>query len=353
MAIREGKWKCPYCGSVNRGRDVECTACGAARDKDVQFFLEEDAPEVTDEAELRAARAGAEWICETCGSSNAAARETCEQCGAPRGGSVRREERFIPVAAPPAPPAQAMAASKSGCLARLGMPVLAGGLAALVALVALVVYLNRSHDVELEVAAVEWQRTVEVEELQTLTEQAWEGEVPPDARVLSSRREVHHTEQVQVGTRSEQESYTERVQVGTRKVKVGTRDLGNGYFEDVYRDEPVYENRDRTRTVRKPVYENRPVYRNRVTYQVDRWQKVRVAELQGQSLTPAWPAVGASPKRREGKRESRYVVTLKDPSTGRSYTREVGESEFSRFAPGATVKGKINNLGSLVDVESQ
>ena len=47
MTIREGKWKCTYCGSVNRGRDVECTACGAAREKDVVFFLEEDAPEVT------------------------------------------------------------------------------------------------------------------------------------------------------------------------------------------------------------------------------------------------------------------------------------------------------------------
>ena len=65
MAIREGKWKCTYCGATNRGRDLECTACGAAREKDVSFFLDDDAAEVTDEAVVAHARGGAEWICET------------------------------------------------------------------------------------------------------------------------------------------------------------------------------------------------------------------------------------------------------------------------------------------------
>lgn len=346
MTIREGKWKCTYCGAVNRGRDVECTACGAAREKDVTFFLEDDAPEVTDEERLRVARGGAEWICETCGASNENSRDTCEQCGAPRGGSARRAERFIPVAPPPPPPPPRAPRSRS----RLAIPLLAGaGIVVLVVLAALF-YAFRTHESSLVVTDVEWSRSVEVEELRTLTEQGWEDELPKDARVVSKRRELHHTDKVQVGSRAVEESYTERVQVGTKKVKVGTKDLGNGYFEDVYEDEPIYENQTRTRTVQKPIYEDRPVYKNRVTYQVDRWQKSRVAAAQGRDLTPAWPLLDETPKLRSGKRESRYVVHLSDPATGKTFTREVGESEFSRYEVGSIVRGKINNLGSLVEV---
>src|SRR5260370_21649808 len=70
MAIREGKWRCPYCSVVNRGADLTCTGCGATRDKDVQFFLEEAADEVTDEQLLATARAGADWLCQFCQTSN-------------------------------------------------------------------------------------------------------------------------------------------------------------------------------------------------------------------------------------------------------------------------------------------
>jgi hypothetical protein len=55
-------------------------------------------------------------------------------------------------------------------------------------------------------------------------------------------------------------------QVGTRRVKAGHRDLGNGFFEDVYSDEPICR--------------ERPVYRTRVAYDVQRW-------------LPPGPAVGA------------------------------------------------------------
>jgi hypothetical protein len=47
MAIREGKWKCPHCASVNRGRETSCPSCGNVRDASVKFFLEGDEPPVT------------------------------------------------------------------------------------------------------------------------------------------------------------------------------------------------------------------------------------------------------------------------------------------------------------------
>lgn len=354
MTIREGKWACPYCDAVNRGRDLKCAGCGATRDKDVRFFLDGDAPvaaEVTDEAELRAAQSGPEWVCETCGASNEAARASCRNCGAARGGSQSREVKMVDEVAAPAalvppgaPPTRGFFGRKSllGCGGALLLAVLV--------VVGLFAYLTREHESRLTVTGAEWQRTVEVEELQTLTEQSWADEVPRDSRVVSRRRELHHNDRVRAGTRSVEQPYTERVQTGTRRVKVGTRDLGNGYFEDVYRDEPVYETRRRTRTVEEPVYREVPVYKDKVTYTVERWRPVKTERLQRLDNAPAWPQVGAGGRRREGKRTEKYVVKLKDPQSGKTFEREVKPEEFPRFTPGASARGKISNMGNLSEL---
>ncbi|MGH9902148.1 MAG: hypothetical protein ACRD68_10115, partial [Pyrinomonadaceae bacterium] len=188
---------------------------------------------------------------------------------------------------------------------------------------------------------------VEVEELQTLTEEKWENEVPSDARVISRNRQFHHNDKVQTGTRSVQQTYTERVQTGTRRVKTGTRNKGNGYFEDVYSNEPVYSNRTKTRTVQEPVYRDVPVYRDKVKYQIDRWRTVATERTEGADNAPRWPEVSAGPKRREGKRVEKYVVRLRDPRDGDTYEREVEAGVFTRFVPGSNCLAKINRLGVI------
>ena len=91
MAIREGRWDCPTCGQVgNLGRDQVCPSCGAPRSKDVRFYLPGDVPVVTDAAQLAQAKAGVDWLCQFCGSSNSAAVVACTQCGALRGTSPTR-----------------------------------------------------------------------------------------------------------------------------------------------------------------------------------------------------------------------------------------------------------------------
>jgi hypothetical protein len=40
MAVRDGKWRCPYCSGVNRGSAMACLGCGATRDKDVTYRME-------------------------------------------------------------------------------------------------------------------------------------------------------------------------------------------------------------------------------------------------------------------------------------------------------------------------
>jgi ribosomal protein L40E len=88
MAIREGRWDCPSCGSRGiYGRHVDCPGCGKPRPAGIRFYLTDDAPVITSTAQLAEARAGADWICEHCGASNRATVTDCAGCGAPRGSS--------------------------------------------------------------------------------------------------------------------------------------------------------------------------------------------------------------------------------------------------------------------------
>jgi hypothetical protein len=339
MTIREGKWKCTYCDMMNRGRDMKCVGCGATREHDVQFIYDENAEEVTEEAQLQSAMAGPEWLCETCGTSNPSYRQDCRQCGAPRGGSRAREVRIVgaPAPAPPPPPSTSRLPLKMIGAVALSLIVFFG---------LIIIYFTRTHDTDLSVTAVKWQRSVEVEEFKTLTEQAWENEVPSDARILSQRREFHHNEKIQIGTRPVEQTYTEKVQVGTKKVKVGSKDLGNGYFKDIYEDRPVYENKTRTRTVQEPIYRDEPVYKTKMTYQVDRWKPSRTEQTEGDNNSPVWPKVPEGPKIRAGKRTEKYLVTLKDKK-GKTYEQEVSEADFPQFTPGSTCRASINNLGTI------
>ncbi|HYW12972.1 MAG TPA: hypothetical protein VE871_13520 [Longimicrobium sp.] len=88
MAIREGRWDCPSCGSTAvYGRHVDCPGCGRPRPAGIRFYLTADAPVITDAAQLAEANAGADWICGHCGASTRATQADCGGCGAARGTS--------------------------------------------------------------------------------------------------------------------------------------------------------------------------------------------------------------------------------------------------------------------------
>jgi len=227
LAIREGAWDCPVCGRKgNRGPDKFCGGCGSPRGPEVKFYLPEDAPEVTEAEALKRAQAGPDWVCPYCGADNPSTNEFCSGCGAPRDGAKNREVVEHRLDAPPPPPVAAPLASapqtdsrlKKGCgFAFLG----------LIALAALVFFLGRPKSTTLTVTGHHWLRTIAVEELRPVTEQAWEGDVPGGARVLGKSREVHHVDHIQIGSETRTRTVSEQVQTGTERVKVGTKDLGN------------------------------------------------------------------------------------------------------------------------------
>lgn len=348
MTIREGKWKCTYCDVMNLGRDLKCTACGAVRDQDVVFIYDENAAQVVDEAELARANAGADWLCETCGTSNPNTRNECRQCSAPRGSSQSRPEQMVetpPLPPPPIPPPSSSNAKRflGGCL----------GLSAIVLFLfgVVMLYFTHSNEYQLTVTNVQWQRSVEVENLRTVTEQSWSDQVPSGARVISRHSEFYRTEHIQVGTHPVTKTITEKVQVGTKKVKTGTKNLGNGYFKDIYEDKPVYENRSRTQTVQEPTYIDQPVYKDKVTYQVDRWQPSGSQQSQGQDNSPLWPKINEGATTRAGKRTEKYSVTFKNNKTGAIVSYEVPLTEFTQLVPSSAWRITINNFGTIKEIK--
>jgi Zn-finger in Ran binding protein and others len=350
VAIREGAWDCPVCGRKrNRGPDKFCGGCGAPRGPAVTFYLPDDAAEVTDAEALKRAQAGADWICAYCGADNPAGNAFCSGCGAPRDGTKTREVVEHRLGAPPAAPAPpAKPAKPAGSRFKRGCGL---GCLGLLALIGLVLYLAAPKKTDLTVTGFHWARTIAVEELRPVTEQAWEGEVPGGASLLGSSNEVHHVDHIQIGTRTKTRTVSERVQTGTERVKTGTRDLGNGYFEDVYEDRPVYENRSHEETYEEPVYRDSPVYRKRFRYTIEKWLPDREAKAEGQDRSPVWPDPRLAPKQREGSRQEVYEVLFRTSKGKPARYKAPSEPVWRSFEEGRTYRGKVKSDGEVVEIE--
>ncbi|MBN2430754.1 MAG: zinc ribbon domain-containing protein [Acidobacteria bacterium] len=311
MAVREGAWDCPVCGRTGiRGSQKYCGGCGHPRGNDVRFYLPEDAPEVTAAEELARAQAGPDWICAYCGADNPGTDGFCSGCGAPPDDGRRREVREIRPDQPADAPPPVMPAAASSRRSK-GWWIGCAGLLALILLVAVILFLVfRPRSAELKVEGHGWQRTMSVEAFRTLAETGWQGEIPADARILARSRQVRSHRQVQVGTERREKVVTERRQAGTRKVKVGVKDLGNGYFEDIYEDQPVYEDVQKTVTVEEPVYREEPVYAIQIRYEVDRWIKIPDKTAGGRGRQAQWPSLADN--ERAVQRKAAYTVFFRD-----------------------------------------
>lgn len=334
MAIREGAWDCPQCGRKrNRGPQKHCTGCGVPRDVSVPFYLPEDAPEVVAEAEKRQAAAGPDWTCTFCSGANAGDAQFCGNCGVDRRdlAMTRKvtETRTAPTAAAAVAAPAAKAASGWCCSV---------GCATVLLVILLMIWMGRPVERGLRITGHQWQRTVNTEVFKTVTEDAWEGELPPGARRRSSRREVHHVNKIQRGYDTRQVS--REVKTGTRKVKVGTKDLGNGYFEDVFEEKPIFKTV--RETVREPRYVDEPVYRTKHVYEIEKWVPGSPLMAQGRDLAPVWPQLRQARDNRERDRQQTYKILFADDK-GQTYELETtDEADWRARADGSRVKAKVS-----------
>lgn len=339
MAIREGRWDCPTCGMVGvLGRQMNCPGCATPRPEGVRFYLPDDAAEITDAAHLARAAAGADWICEHCGASTPAGQARCSGCGAERGGSALQGTHEYGMDDVP------RSGDDRATVPRPVMTQPARGRrwktpAFLVALVAGVMWCNGSREVEATVAAANWERAVEVQDYRTVREEDWS--VPQGGREQRSWRAIRNYRQVLDHYENRTRQVSERVQSGTRTYTCGSRDLGNGHFEDRTCTEPQYTTHYRTESYQEPIYRREPIYDTRHAYEIERWLPNDTVWARGDAARdPAWPAVTLDDKEREGARLEKYVLHFRDKD-GKTYDVELPMERYRRYRPGQAVELRV------------
>ncbi len=327
--IRVGRWDCPACGHKgNIGYETSCSQCGSPRGKNVKFYLPDESEEISDAQKIAQARAGVDWICDYCGADNKATDTACRSCSNPRTETdINRQTRDIRFdAPPPAPTPVAQPKFNKGYYV----------FGALSLLLIVLFFLFRTRETTVTVTAHEWIREIHTEKFIPVIEEDWS--LPDGATLQKSFRDVHHYDKILAGY--ETKYRTVEKPAGTERVKVGVRDLGNGYFEDIYETRTVYK------SVREfyeePVYRSVPVYATKYRYEIYRWKPDKVYRNHGQDTSPRWPDIPPITKtHRESERFEKYVLHFKD-ERGNEFSDACTFEFWQRVRDGDAVKAETN-----------
>jgi hypothetical protein len=313
--------------------------------------------EVTDLALQAKAKLGPDWVCEYCSTSNAGDKATCGSCGTIKGESVPRQEvkeyglgeapttgdmtlEYDEQEEAPAEPPKKKGPS----------PLLIGGIVAVFALLCIIAafLIFGGKNADANVSGFQWDRAVEIEELQTVNEEDWS--LPSGGRLISQREEIHHYDQVLDHYEDREHQISFQEQVGERTYVCGQRDLGNGFFEDINCTEPVYETKYRTESYQEPIYNDVPVYQTKYFYEIDKWIVIRTETAAAKDHSPFWPRSDLSGDQREGDQSETYVIYFKD-GDGKLFEFELTLDEWLGYESGQNVILKLNALGNISEIE--
>ncbi len=354
-----GYWDCPICGNKGiAGNVMNCPSCGRARG-DVKFYMKDNADQTTREenergdieylSEEQAQQIGKnpDWYCSFCNSLNKDNAAFCSNCGATRESSEsnyfdqlkKREEAEARERA-----AQPAAVNQTKKKSRL--PLL---LIILAVIVALVVYMSGSNTSgDLQVTGFSWSRSIPIEQNQQFTESAWE--IPAGGTEISSRREIHHYDQV-LDHYENVEVQRSRQVLDHYETYYTYTDNGNGSFDEVEHQRPVYETEYYTETVQQPVYVSVPRYATKYTYTIWRWVTAREATASEQNHQAYWPETNLAEDEREGSpRMERYYMTVRDEKDASRTWAFGSEEEWLRIPEDSrlTIKTQRGNGESWI-----
>ena len=404
MAIREGRWDCDSCGTKgNLGRDEHCPHCGAPRSKNVQFYLPEGEPPVSQPDLLRDANAGPDWVCSHCASHNRGYRVTCVDCGAPKGDSpsnpvidyrlkdvprgdttkvstwecekcgTRNNEdtstcgscgqnRYGETPDKPPQPARptrnmpdyatnylSTESPNTSAVKRLAIWASAT-LAVLAVIFGIWFIFFRTTTTPLVVTGFKWERTISFEQYKTVQEEGWS--IPPGGRIVSSYQAIHHYNHILDHYETKTRIVTEQVPSGVESYVCGERSLGNGYFEDIECTRTTYTTQSRTETYQEPVYRDDPVYQTKYIYDIERWVFSRTEKAGNNDHSPNWPSDQKAGNERESRRTENYTVVLSDLGKNpRLYSVTKPLQEWMAVSLGQKFVGEINAAGMLLKLD--
>ena len=302
MAIKVGRWDCGQCGYIgNLGPHTRCEKCGAPRPENVEFYVSEDSKIVDNADKIREAKSGADWVCSFCSGHNKATETICQSCGNDRDAndgdeSLKEKDHLYN---------QKQKTEKKSFKLGKGLKRVLIGLISFIVLFAILAQFTS--EINVTVTGFMWERSIEIEENRKVIEENWE--IPKGGEEISSFRDIHHYDQLEDGT--ETRTRTVQKQLGTEKVKIGEKDLGNGYFEDIYEERAVYEDVEETYEATK--YKKIPVYKTKYKYSVFRWKQAGKLNTEDNKKPAYWPEddrLADESKFRIKKRNEKYFILI-------------------------------------------
>ncbi len=200
-------WDCSSCGTRNRGRDMRCTMCGSPKEDDERYVMPGDtsaAPSVTDPKRLAEARAGRNWQCPYCDGSVRNLYGECCVCGGPRTDRAVAGGPTIDLQGARGRPPDGPQFDSEGERRDLDQAIrrfrggrwfwvsIVLGVLAVVGLFLLWWFLP--HEVEVDVASIGWERTVELQRRQTNSGSDWRDQMAGGAFNVSCSTRQRGTE---------------------------------------------------------------------------------------------------------------------------------------------------------------
>ena len=357
-------WDCPYCGGKgNRGDAVNCPSCGRARG-DVKFYMKDYSDGETREADQRgeveylsdeqAQNVGKnpDWYCSFCNSLNSDNAAFCGTCGASRENSEanyfemlkqKQAREQAEKAAQPQPASQQRASGSKKPLLII--------LAVAIALVGIFVFLNGNKTTgDLQIASVSWERVIDIEENREFSESGWS--LPDGAELTGKKQEIHHYDSV-LDHYDNVDVQKSRQVLDHYETYYTYEDRGNGTYEEVSHERPVYKTEYYTETERRPVYVQVARYSTKYYYKIWRWVSSRQAEAHGDDQNPQWPQPALTENEREGQRGEVYRFTVQSAKDNSLKTYRLAEADWRALKVGDPVyiTAKRTGKGSYLSDE--
>ena len=354
--IREGYWDCPFCNSKGiKGRFRECPNCSAPRGVDTKFYLGENITYVPNKIAKNISK-NPDWLCKYCGSLNSDKDTVCKSCGVERENDnldyfenkqiqeekeqnkqiseeefvknyqeeitkeTETEESTVNLVKssfheePILEETKSFKEKISNFFKLNGTYVL--GIIAFILFIGLGIYLIIPKNIEITPVSFQWERNIEIEKYQNVNESDWA--MPSKANLHYTKEEIHHYDKVIDHYETITEIKTRQVPSGSHQEVTGTRDLGNGYFEDITTTVTDYTTESYTETSKVPVYKDVPVYQTKYYYDIDKWLYERTVTTKGNDKNYYWGSLNLVNKNnkletlgneKESRRIEKYFVT--------------------------------------------
>ena len=353
-------WDCPSCGSKGlRGDQQSCPNCGRARGE-VKFYLkgytegetreenERGDIEYVDEERAKNVSRNPDWYCSFCHSLNSDNAPTCKSCGASRESSEANyfqmhEKLKARQEAKAQPETAAQPAKKKRSL----LPFLL--IAA--AIIGLIMFMtsNKTRG-DYQVKSLSWARVIAVEQNVECQESDWS--VPAGGTITRQQREIHHYNSVIDHYENVQVQRSRQV-IDHYETYYTYTDRGNGYYEEVAHERPVYDTEYYTETESRPVYRQDPVYATKYFYTIWRWKQTRTADASGEGHNAEWPDPNLAEDERESDRSAAYRVTIQDLKNQSIATYRMKEEDWRAINEGDKIFITATRTGSNPYISDQ